>query len=120
MAFLSKSFVALLGLVPLVLPADVPFDPATSYTLTCRYGGATGSVTVGSLHQSPVLLLYQTADPLPADGYWKFESTGDADTWRIRNAATGQYLQYSPVRIETSVKGLILADTAVRLLRKMQ
>lgn len=113
MAFLSKSFVALLGLVPLVLPADVPFDPATSYTLTCRYGGATGSVTVGSLHQSPVLLLYQTADPLPADGYWKFESTGDADTWRIRNAATGQYLQYSPVRIETSVKGLILADTAV-------
>lgn len=104
----SKTFLMLLGLCPLGLMADVPFKPATPYTLTCRYGGE-GSVTLGELHGSGVLLLYQQTSQIPEDGYWVFESTGAENTWRIKNAVTGQYLQYSPQRVEGSVKGLCSA-----------
>ena len=102
----------LLGLCPLGLMADVPFKPATPYTLTCRYGGE-GSVTLGELHGSGVLLLYQQTSQIPEDGYWVFESTGAENTWRIKNAVTGQYLQYSPQRVEGSVKGLVLSSEVV-------
>lgn len=108
----SKTFLMLLGLCPLGLMADVPFKPATPYTLTCRYGGE-GSVTLGELHGSGVLLLYQQTSQIPEDGYWVFESTGAENTWRIKNAVTGQYLQYSPQRVEGSVKGLVLSSEVV-------
>lgn len=108
----SKTFLILLGLCPLGLQADVPFKPATPYTLTCRYGGE-GSVTLGERHGSDVLLLYQPTSQIPDDGYWLFESTGTENVWRIKNAVTGQYLQYSPTRIEGSIKGLVLSNEVV-------
>lgn len=112
MTVFSKTFLMLLGLCPLGVQADVPFKPATSYTLTCRYGG-TGSVTIGERHNSGVLLLYQRTSQIPDDGYWEFEPTGTDNVFRIKNAVTGQYLQYRPTRIEGAIKGLILADEAV-------
>lgn len=102
----------LLGWLALGLHAAASFTSGTKYRITCRYAGE-GSVTVGALHGSDVVLLYQDTDDLPADGYWLFESTGGGDAWRIKNAVTGQYLQYSPQRIEGAIKGLILSDDVV-------
>ena len=70
-------------------------------------------MTLGELHGSGVLLLYQQTSQIPEDGYWVFESTGAENTWRIKNAVTGQYLQYRPQRVEGSVKGLVLSSEVV-------
>ncbi len=97
------------GLLAIGAKADTPFKVGTKYKITSLYGG-TGSVTVGSLHGSDIVLLYQKTAAVPDDGYWLFESTGKANTWRIKNALTGQYLQHRPARIEGAIKGLILSD----------
>ncbi len=88
---------------------SVNIEEGKRYQLQCIHWNS-GSIVLGEKHQSSIPILYAPQEVSTEDSYWIFTSYGDK-TYSIRNATTGQYLEYTSERIEGKVKGLTLSNT---------
>lgn len=85
------------------LSSDKPYRIESLY-----YG--TGAVVTGAQHDSSALLYYLQGQTTADDGWWYFRTEGDG--YVIINAKSGQYMTYSPDRIEGVSKGIVLTNAS--------
>lgn len=108
---MKRTLLFLLGLVLTwgTMQAAVSFDANTKYRLSCSTYGS-GSLVLGSNHNSTAYLYYDTSSSYSDDSWWYIREEGDG--YNIINAQSGEYITYSSTRIENQAKGLILTESS--------
>lgn len=94
--------------------STVKFETGKKYRIECTSYTA-GTFVLGAKHNVSPMIYYDKSSTIATDGWWYVE--GDATNgYAFKNAATGQYLEYTTSRVTstavgTSTKGLDLATS---------
>lgn len=92
------------------LQAAPKFDANTKYRFVCKMSES-GSLVLGSKHNSSAYLYYATDIEDADDAWWTIKAEGNGYT--ISNASTGTYITYSSQRIDGVAKGLVLSEASM-------
>lgn len=98
-----------------VNPSFIDIESTKRYRIvSAKYGE--GSIGIGALHNSDIILKYIVSDSLiTEDCYWYIEKNDEL--FLMRNAKTGQYLSYTPERDYTTYVNLKIEETPTKYSR---
>ncbi len=91
--------------------AEVKLDSSTKYRLSCKYYNTdgTGSVVLGSNHNSSAEIYYSTSSTYSDDSWWYIKNVDG--NYVFVNAKSGQYLSFTTNRVSGQTKGLTLVSS---------
>lgn len=106
---MRKTLLTVIGLfIAQILAAASIESGKKYYFVSAKYN--VGSMVLGANHGVAPLIYYNISSTLSDDSYWVIEQKDGG--YAIRNAASGQYLQYTEERDNISYKYMNLADKA--------
>lgn len=106
---MRKTILGILCLFAVQLFAAAGLEEGKKYYLVSASYNS-GAMALGAYHNASPLIYYYRSSALTADCYWLFEKKEGG--YAIRNAESGQYLQYTDERDEVTCKYMNLSSTA--------